>query len=883
MALPALLGAGLRVGRGALARQGGRAAVSKLIGRKTRMQPGKTKPGGQEVGGERGALAVRPKTSMVSVPPALQGGSQGTSSASTNPLESINANVIQIKSILKGTLAAEKKEQENKKKEEQRASRKKQETKLETKKTKEKTKVKMPSAPRMGLLGWISNFITNTILGFFAVRLVEHIPQLLKIVKFIVPIGEFLVDVGIKLIDGFATFVDAAYGAYDWTKNTLRNIGGENLEGAFVKIMKAVEVAITALTFALGAKSLGGFGGGSGFGGIGGKGGLRKGVDKAGRKVSPAAAKRYFQRFGRDKFIERFGTKNLELLPKKMQRTAVTKAARKGVTAVLGKGGAKTALGGLKAMKKFISPLVKRIPIIGGLIDFALNYFVFKEPVGKAALKATGAAIGSALGGAIGALGGVGILSWAAGPIGALLGGIGGDAIGGWLYDAFFAKKKPLEIGDRDSSLDKAKGSSDPSTGAGTAPITSLGSGGGSLKDMTDQDFSDLAFIVSHEALRNTDDEYGVAAAVLNRVADPRYPNTIMGVGTAPGQFEAVFSGKAYRDPKLAEKLKNNQGKIVEALKKLNGRTDFKAVSSMGQYMGATDIMFDKKGNFYHYAEQKRKTDPIPSSIPQDWKKLLGESTGQSFTPPSSAYNGQPTTSSDGGQPTTSSDGGDISVSGSDIVSIGKDLGSKGFAIAEHPDFTKTTSGGRYTPGEGSVADVHQGRGHYEGRAIDVTQHAGGDPEYKKTYLPVLNSLEKNPKIKMLIHDTWGFYKDGKKYGPGSHSHPEHMHIEVKDKGGLIGKGLFANLGKSEFVIDSDSLIPETMDMFRAITHAKDKKGVLAAIRDYAPYDSIEPEQVLVPVGGASGGTPAPQAPGGVIKQFVGGAEDPFERLYMGG
>ena len=109
------------------------------------------------------------------------------------------------------------------------------------------------------------------------------------------------------------------------------------------------------------------------------------------------------------------------------------------------------------------------------------------------------------------------------------------------------------------------------------------------------------------------------------------------------------------------------------------------------------------------------------------------------------------------------------------------------------------------------------------------------------------------------------------------------MHIEVKDRGGLVGKGLFANLGKPEFVIDSDSLIPETMDMFRAITHAKDKKGVLAAIRDYAPYDSIEPEQVLVPVGGASGGTPAPQSPGGIMKQFIGGAEDPFERLYMGG
>ena len=51
-----------------------------------------------------------------------------------------------------------------------------------------------------------------------------------------------------------------------------------------------------------------------------------------------------------------------------------------------------------------------------------------------------------------------------------------------------------------------------------------------------------------------------------------------------------------------------------------------------------------------------------------------------------------------------------------------------------------------------------------QGRAIDVTQHKGGDPEYKQTYLPVLTSgLANNPfAIKMLIHDTWGFYKDGK-------------------------------------------------------------------------------------------------------------------------
>ena len=182
-----------------------------------------------------------------------------------------------------------------------------------------------------------------------------------------------------------------------------------------------------------------------------------------------------------------------------------------------------------------------------------------------------------------------------------------------------------------------------------TAAITKLGSGGGSLKNMTDQDWSDLAYIVSAEAARGTDDEYGVAAAVLNRVADPRYPNTIMGVGTAPGQFEAVYKGLAKRDPNLAKKLKNNQGKIIEALKILNGRTDFKG-QTMLKHKGIDDVMFSPRGNFFHYPEQRKKSDPTPTRPPQHWRKLLGAGGGsfgdgsggtttsqQAITPPSTS------------------------------------------------------------------------------------------------------------------------------------------------------------------------------------------------------------------------------------------------------
>lgn len=149
--------------------------------------------------------------------------------------------------------------------------------------------------------------------------------------------------------------------------------------------------------------------------------------------------------------------------------------------------------------------------------------------------------------------------------------------------------------------------------------------GGGSLKGLTGQDFRDLAYIVSGEAQRGTDDEYGVAAAVLNRVADPAWPNSIKEVGSQSGQFEAVYTGKAYDDPELAQKLASPEGqaKIVEALKMLKGRTDFKGTSQYGN-MGQGDVKFSDRGNFYHYKEQVGKTDPPPSPIPTYYQKFIG-------------------------------------------------------------------------------------------------------------------------------------------------------------------------------------------------------------------------------------------------------------------
>ena len=197
-----------------------------------------------------------------------------------------------------------------------------------------------------------------------------------------------------------------------------------------------------------------------------------------------------------------------------------------------------------------------------------------------------------------------------------------------------------------------------------------------------------------------------------------------------------------------------------------------------------------------------------------------------------------------GGTGSQSKKAGTIDIEKSNnIVKIGKDLVSKGFSVAEHPDFTKTptASGGAYTPGEGSVSNVHKGRGHYEGRAIDVTDWRGSLEDSRARYRGVLDSIYNNGDMgkKLLIHDSWGIADETGKNGPGAHGHPEHMHIEVKDKGGKIGKGLFANLGGTEFVLDADTTkaLEDNVPGFLSELNKANYDNALGVLRNYASYE----------------------------------------------
>ena len=98
---------------------------------------------------------------------------------------------------------------------------------------------------------------------------------------------------------------------------------------------------------------------------------------------------------------------------------------------VLGAGPGKKTL--VKSLLKFARPVLKRIPIVGALIDFALSVALGENP-GRAAFGAIGAALLGTIGTFLG------------GPIGTFIGGLAGDLAGRQLYDLFFNKSSSKDV-----------------------------------------------------------------------------------------------------------------------------------------------------------------------------------------------------------------------------------------------------------------------------------------------------------------------------------------------------------------------------------------------------------------------------------------------------
>ena len=102
------------------------------------------------------------------------------------------------------------------------------------------------------------------------------------------------------------------------------------------------------------------------------------------------------------------------------------------------------------------------------------------------------------------------------------------------------------------------------------------------------------------EAASGTMDEYCVAVSVLNRVRSPKFPNTVLDVVYAPGQYEGFTKWRPAAKPEVVARLKDTN-KMLAAYDIIGDRTDFKGQSMLRYRVASEDPMCDRKGNFFHH------------------------------------------------------------------------------------------------------------------------------------------------------------------------------------------------------------------------------------------------------------------------------------------
>ena len=310
-------------------------------------------------------------------------------------LPRVKKKVITVEKLLDGSVAAEKKKIDDAKREASEERKAKSEEQLEKKQEKGD---KLPFKKQRQKVGdFLSNFITNMVLGAAVLKLMEIVnsTDFQGFIDGVKAVTEWVKNIGGFLINGLITFVDWAYGLYDGLRGfVFDNFGEEGLKKFdtfmtnFGTFLNAALIGIMALLkfkfLRTGLKNLGKF-----FGKI-----FRRGIAKA------------FKRF------------SLKFLGK-----GITTAIGKGLSAakgLLGKGvgaiGSKlaaTKVGGLAAKifgksAGIIAPALKgamgavkgffsRIPIIGPLV-VAIVSLLSGEPPAQAIFKALGAALGGALG-----------------------------------------------------------------------------------------------------------------------------------------------------------------------------------------------------------------------------------------------------------------------------------------------------------------------------------------------------------------------------------------------------------------------------------------------------------------------------------------------------
>ena len=769
-------------------------------------------------------------------------------------LVTIQSKVIRIEKILGKENSMLKKQSETTRRQTENKKRKAKEDRFEKKPSPTKEAKDGPSMPRIGFFERVKNFIGKVLLGFLAMKLLPFLPDLLRLIPKLQGIVDWVADFGIGLLNVLGGFLEGAYILRDKTLEFIENIGGEGAVNAFLKFEKAIEATLTALIAIGGIMAIASKGGGPLGGGLGGA--AKRGFDKFGRRVSPSVMQRYYRRFGRDKFIERFGTKNLRNLPNKLRRSALTKGVRRGVSGILGRGGMRTALSGLRAMKRFISPIVKRIPFIGALIDFALNVFVFKEPIGKAAFKAIGAGLGTWIGGVIGSLIPIPLVGTA---IGAFVGGVGGDAVGGMIYDMIFGGKKETDdpVGDKKDEEKETLPNVRPRQRSARSTYTTGPAGGsGDQLTMARNLMRDLKITAAQAAgiVGNMIAESGVEnGRPQNTPAGTKGPLVVDGVTgygivqwTSKGRQQALYDYAKSKGHDMSKPLtmdieyqfflKEFRGDYGYVLDQIRNAKTVKESSTifMQQYEVPAGYKTNAKIMERYYASQ-----PVFEKL-ESGQGTATEGDGTFIAPTPVA---QPNLSPPDSYGSDGVEQGDASEAGKRILKdfpqiqsrahdgqifasgLGYYLKKSGAGRPGRGDYGDPRGGDMEHPDHGGVVASHRGAGHRLGVALDLGAYSATMNSYQddqKNLWPHISKylkkygLNKEPYTPQVLHGRGESFTP---VGPGSGAdggHDDHFHVEFqrahagKRTGGMgagriNGDEFLTNVRNTERILDADT------------------------------------------------------------------------------
>ena len=334
-----------------------------------------------------------------------------------------------------------------KKRQRQDQKRKTREEKIEKKETKSSLPSFKIANPFQDIFSSIGNFFLFLGGGILFNKIFDAEKGLMAVEKLIEGIGKGI-DFVASMVESLTNFVDSTVKGYDDFMKKFKEITGvkqEDVDKFLEKFKIVINGAIIAALITL--RSLPGILRARGRGGMGrdmGSGRLGFNRRQLLSKPGNQPIRNYIKRHGIDAARRRFGNQAVKNLGGKFARSAFTNTARRGIVSLLGKTGTKTLL---QFSKRFISPVLQNIPIIGAIVDFLLNYFVFKEPLGHAAFKALGAGLFGALGAGLG-----GPFAFLTGVAGAYF----GDWAGGKLADIILGDA-PVDVSGVDQYTDYAQ------------------------------------------------------------------------------------------------------------------------------------------------------------------------------------------------------------------------------------------------------------------------------------------------------------------------------------------------------------------------------------------------------------------------------------------